>query len=490
MDTVETINDWIWNPMAYFALAVGLFFTVVTGAVQFRRIGDMFRQITAKKRNEDGISSFQAMLLTLSSRIGVGNIAGVATALVAGGPGALFWMVVVALVGAASSFAETVLAQVYKRKIDGEHRGGAPFYVQFGLKLRWLAVVLAALYLAGYGLVFPGVQSNNIASSIEVAFSIPVWVTAIGLTALLAFTILGGTRRIVRTAQIMVPVMAVGYIVFAALIIGFNLGEVVPTVQMILSSAFGVDQIFGGMTGAAIAWGVRRAVFSNVAGVGEGTFGSAAASVSHPAKQGLVQAFSVFIDTVVVCTATGVMILITGSFNVEHEGETVVEHVPGVEAGVAYTQEAVDTLLSGFGPAFVALALLFFAFTALIAFYYIADTNLAYIRGRTGGLPEWALKTGFLAITFFGAVVSADLMWGLGDIGYGLLGWVNMLAILAMAPVVRKVVKDYDSQIQAGGDPVFDPEAVGISGAEYWEEEVRSRRGEGTDETLSSGSGG
>ncbi|WP_022873912.1 alanine/glycine:cation symporter family protein [Nesterenkonia alba] len=475
MDVIGTINDWIWNPMAYFALAVGLFFTIVTGAVQFRRIGDMLRQITAKKQSDEGISSFQALLLTLSSRIGVGNIAGVATALLAGGPGALFWMVVVALVGAASSFAETVLAQVYKRKIDGEHRGGAPFYVEFGLKLRWLAVVLATLYLCGYGFVFPGVQSNNIASSIEVAFNVPVWLTAIGLTALLAFTIVGGTRRIVRTAQIMVPIMAVGYIVFAVLIIGANLGEVIPTAQMILGSAFGVDQVFGGMAGAAIAWGVRRAVFSNVAGVGEGTFGSAAASVTHPAKQGLVQAFSVFIDTVVVCTATGVMILITGSFNVEHDGDTVVEYVPGIEAGVAYTQEAVNTLFSGFGPAFVAAALFFFAFTALIAFYYIADTNLAYIRRRTGGAPEWVLKLGFLGITFFGSVVSADLMWGLGDIGYGLLGWVNMLAILAMTPVVRKVIKDYDQQMRAGVDPVFDPQKLGISGAEYWEEASRTK---------------
>ncbi|WP_044495240.1 alanine/glycine:cation symporter family protein [Nesterenkonia massiliensis] len=475
MELIGAVNDWIWNPMAYFALAVGLFFTILTGAVQFRRLPDMIRQITEKKNNDDGISSFQALLLTLSSRIGVGNIAGVATALLAGGPGALFWMVVAALVGAASSFAETVLAQVYKRKIDGEHRGGAPFYVEFGLKLRWLAVVLSTLYLLGYGFVFPGVQSNNIASSIEVAFNVPVWLTALGLTALLAFTILGGTRRIVKTAQIMVPVMAVGYIVFAILIIGANLGQVVPTLQMILGAAFGMDQVLGGMAGAAIAWGVRRAVFSNVAGVGEGTFGAAAAAVSHPAKQGLVQAFSIFIDTVVVCTATGVMILITDSFNVEHNGETVIEHVPGVQAGVAYTQEAVNTLFSGFGPAFVAIALFFFAFTALIAFYYIADTNLAYIRRRSGGAAEWVLKIGFLAITFFGSVASADLMWGLGDIGYGLLGWVNMLVILAMTPVVRKVIKDYDEQMRAGVNPVFDPQKLGISGAQHWEEEVAYR---------------
>ncbi|GAA3060860.1 MULTISPECIES: alanine/glycine:cation symporter family protein [Actinomycetes] len=469
MDLINTINDWIWNPMAYFALAVGAFFTVITGAVQFRRIGDMLRQITAKKNQDGGISSFQALLLTLSSRIGVGNIAGVATALMAGGPGALFWMIVTALVGASSSFAETVLSQVYKRRIDGELRGGAPFYVEFGLRMRWLAVGLAVLYLLGYGLMFPGVQSNNIAASMEVAFDVPVWATALLLTGLLAFTIIGGTRRIVRTAQVMVPIMAVGYILMATVIIGANLGQLVPTIQMILGAAFGADQVFAGMAGAAVAWGVRRAVFSNVAGVGEGTFGSAAAAVSHPAKQGLVQAFSVFIDTVVVCTATGVMILITESFNVEHRGATIVEHAPGIEAGVAYTQLAVDELLPDLGPSFVAIALFFFAFTALIAFYYIADTNLAYIRRRSGGAPEWMLRAGFLAITFLGSVASAEAMWGLGDVGYGLLGWINMLVLLALSPIVFKVTRDYDAQCRSGVDPCFHPNQLGIAGAHHWD---------------------
>jgi alanine or glycine:cation symporter, AGCS family len=468
MDLLSTLNGWIWNPMAYFALAVGLFFTVLTGAVQFRRFPDMLRQVMAKPHDDKGVAPLQALLLTLASRVGVGNIAGVATAIATGGPGALFWMVVTALVGSASAFAETVLSQVFKRRIDGEHRGGAPFYVEFGLKLKWLAVLLAVAYMICYGFVFSGVQSNNIASSLDVAFGMPAWLTAILLTGLLGFTIIGGTKRIIRAAQLLVPVMAAGYILVTAVIIVMNLDQVLPSIELVLASAFGRDQIFGGMAGAAIAWGVRRAVFSNVAGVGEGTFGSAAASTSHPAKQGLVQALSIFLDTVVVCNATGIMIIITGSYNVLDGERTVVEHVPGMEAGVAYTQTAIDSAVGGFGPVFVAIALLFFAFTTMVAFYYIAETNLGYLRGTTGGWPSAVLKIGAMTITAFGALVSADAMWLIGDIGYGLLGWANMLVILALSPVVYKVIKDYDRQRRQHLDPTFDPVALGIGNADFW----------------------
>lgn len=473
MDLVKvlgTINDWIWNPMAYFALFVGLVFTVITKAVQFRRIPDMFREITAKPLDKEGVAPVQALLLTLASRVGVGNIAGVATAIYAGGPGAIFWMVVTALLGSASSYAETVLSQVFKRRVDGEHRGGAPFYVEYGLKLRWVAVVLAVGYMVGYGFVFSGVQANNIVNSMEVAFSMPTWVSAMLLTALMAITIIGGTRRIVHVAQLAVPFMAVGYILCAFIIILMNLDQVLPTIGLVLGSAFGRDAVFGGIAGAAIAWGVRRAVFSNVAGVGEGTFGSAAASVTHPAKQGFIQSLSIFIDTVVVCQATGIMIVITGSYNVVNKGTTLAENLPGVTAGVAYTQTAINNVIANFGPGFVAIALLFFAFTSMIAFYYIAETNLTYIRRRTGGWPSWVVKAGSIFITAFGSLISANAMWSIGDIGYGLLGWANMLVILALIPVVIKVTRDYDRQRKAGLDPVFDPTALGITGADYWTE--------------------
>lgn len=471
METISTISDSIWNPMAYFALAVGLFFTLATGFIQFRRLPDMLRLIVSKKESSEGISSAQALLLTLASRVGVGNIAGVATAIAAGGPGALFWMVLCALLGAASSFAESTLAQVFKRKVNNEHRGGMPFYIEHGLKLKWLAVVVSLMALVGYGFVFPGVQSNNIASSVEGAFSIPTWVTAIAVTALMAFVIIGGTKRIVGAAQLMVPVMAIGYVIAAMVILAVNYQQIMPTLSLIVTSAFGTNQIFGGIVGAAIAWGVRRAVFSNVAGVGEGTYGSAAAAVSHPAKQGLVQSFSIFIDTVVVCSATGLMIVMTGSYNVfAEDGEPMVEGVPGLEAGAAYTQQAIDTVMPSFGPGFVAVALFFFAFTTLVAFYYIAKTNLVYLTGKdVSPVLDWVLKAGMLAITFFGSVVNASLMWTIGDIGYGSLGWINMLCILALSRVVFKVTRDYDRQRKLGLNPVFRPAALGIKGADFWE---------------------
>lgn len=471
METLVAISDGLWNPMAYFALAVGLFFTLVTGAAQFRLLPDTMRLIFQPKEDDGGgISSLQALLLTLSSRVGVGNIAGVGTAIAAGGPGALFWMVTCALLGAASSFAESTLAQVYKRKINGEHRGGMPFYVRYGLRIKWLAAALAVMTAVGYGFIFPGVQSNNIASSMEKAFSIPTWITAIGVTALLAFVVLGGTKRVVNAAQLMVPVMAVGYILTAVVIVLVNFDQVLPAIGMIFSSAFGMHEVFGGIAGAAVAWGVRRAVFSNVAGVGEGTYGSAAASVSHPAKQGLVQSFSIFIDTVVVCFATGIMIIMTGAYNVfDDRGEAIVTNLPNVEAGSGYTQEAVSSVLPGFGPGFVAIALFFFAFTTLVAFYYIAHTNLVFLVGRElGPVLSWVLKLGMLAITFYGAVESAATMWTIGDIGYASIGWVNMVCILLLTPVVIKVIRDYDRQRKTGADPVFDPRPLNIRGADFW----------------------
>ncbi|WP_437583232.1 alanine/glycine:cation symporter family protein [Paramicrobacterium sp. CJ85] len=472
MNVVTAINDLIWNPMAYLALGLGLFFTVLTRGIQFRHIPDMIRELGAKKDTPDGNSPLQAVLLTLASRVGVGNIAGVATAIYAGGPGAMFWMVMCALLGSASAYAESTLAQVFKTKVDGEHRGGVPFYVEKGLKAKWLAVILAVMILAGYGFVFPGVQSNNIAQSMNEAFSIPLWVSAVVVTVLLGVVIIGGTKRIVAVAQVFVPFMAIGYIIATVVLLAMNADQIWPTMQLVLSSAFGVNPIFGGILGAAVAWGVRRAVFSNVAGVGEGTFGAASAAVRHPAKQGLVQAFSIFIDTVVVCNATGTMILITGLYDVtDDKGGLLFDGAGGMTAGPAYTQSAIDTIAPGIGPGFVAIALFFFAFTTLIAFFYIAKTNLVYLLdGRKGRALDWLLKIGMIAITFYGSVESPDLIWAIGDIGYGSIGWVNMICILLLSPVVYKVTKDYDRQRRAGKELTFNPEALGIKRAHFWME--------------------
>ncbi|MDO5696641.1 MAG: alanine/glycine:cation symporter family protein [Dermatophilus congolensis] len=471
LEILVQISDLIWNPMAFMALGVGFFFTVLTKGIQFRRFPDMIKSIFEKKSADDGgTSPLQAILLTIGGRVGVGNIAGVGTAISAGGPGALFWMMLCSLLGAASAYAESVLAQVFKERALNEHRGGMPYYVEKGLKLRWLAVVLATMTFVGYGFVFPGVQANSIAVSMDNAFGVSTWISASVLTLVLGLVIWGGTQRIVHVAQVLVPIMAPGYLLAAFAILVVNADQIWPTIVLVMSSAFGTNAVFGGIMGTAVAWGVRRSVFSNVAGVGEGTYVAASASVRHPSKQGLAQALSIFVDTTLICSATGVMIIMTGMYNTPNpEGGFLYEGVPGMSAGPANTQAAIDTIMPGMGPGFLAVALFFFAFTTMIAFFYIATTNLVFLgKGHPSPKLMFALKLGTLAITFFGCVASAQTIWTIGDIGYGSIGWVNMICILMLSPMVVKVTRDYDAQMAAGKDPVFDPRPLGIENADFW----------------------
>src|SRR5690606_24713823 len=357
MQILVAINDWLWNPLVVLALGLGLTFTMLTRGVQFRLLPEMIRQIRSGKSGGsdagEGLSPFQALMLTLSSRIGVGNIAGVATAIAAGGPGALVWMAVMALVGATLAFVESTLAQIYKRKVDGRLWGGIPYYIERGLGRKWLAAVAAATALSLYGLLAPGIQAHNITAAVHTATGVSPWISGAVITAAFAYIVFGGRKRIVAVADTLVPVMAVGYIVAAVVVLAANAPALPGAVWQILTSAFGAHAVFGGIVGSAVAWGVRRALFSNVAGVGEGTYGSAAADVSHPVKQGLVQGFSIYIDTLFVCMATGLMIVVTGSFNVQTaDGRVLAENLPGTEAGPAYTQEAVGSVLSGAGPGF------------------------------------------------------------------------------------------------------------------------------------------
>ncbi|GAB3292300.1 alanine/glycine:cation symporter family protein [Parasphingorhabdus pacifica] len=478
MEMLSTISGWIWDPMAYFALGIGVFFTLLTKGVQFRRLPDMLKQLRTSKSGDGGLSSFQTLALTMSSRVGVGSIAGVATAVAAGGPGAIMWMAITALVGSTCAYAEAVLAQVYKRRVRGEDRGGMPYYIKYGLRAPWLAVIVAVVTMIGYGFVFPGIQANNIASSAQLAFGLDAWMTGLFITAVLAFVIVGGTRRVVHVAQAVVPFMSLGYILTAFVVIGLNLDEVPHALLVILYSAVGVDQVFAGVLGYAVAWGVRRAVFASATGLGEGTFAAAAARTTHPGKQGIIQAFSIYIDILLICMATGLMIVITGAYHVKNPaGGFIVNNVPGVVAGPNFVQSAIDTSLPGWGSTFVALAVLLFAFTSQVFFFYVASTNLVFLLGeRRNRMLEAVLKVGALAISFFGAVANADAMWAAGDIGYGLIGWMNMISVLLLAPVVRKVIRDYDDQRRSGLDPVFDPHRVGIQGAEYWEREVAAQR--------------
>jgi alanine or glycine:cation symporter, AGCS family len=466
----------IWSPvMIYFCIGVGLLFSILTRFLQVRLIKDMVVQMFKGGSSASGVSSFQSLAMSLSGRVGTGNIAGTATAIAFGGPGAVFWMWAIAFIGASSAFIESTLAQIYKVKQDGEYRGGPAYYIEKGIGWKWYAVLFSLATLLAIGVLMPGIQSNSIALGLDNAFNVNTSVTGIGLVILLAVIIFGGVKRIAGVASYVVPFMAIAYILMALVIVGMNIGEIPGVLKLIFSSAFGADAAFGGIIGSAIAWGVKRGIYSNEAGQGTGPHHAAAAEVSHPAKQGLVQASSVYIDTLLVCSATAFMILFTGAYNVEKpDGTAIVTNLEGVEAGPAYTQAAIESVIPGFGAGFVAIALFFFAFTTIMAYYYMAETNVAYLlKGRNAKPAIFILKLVLLGATFYGAVKEAALAWALGDIGLGIMVWLNLIAILILAKPALRALKDYEAQKKQGLDPVFNSKKLGIKNAEFWEEEYK-----------------
>lgn len=464
--------------MIVFCLGVGLLFTILTKFVQVRLFGDMIKQLFSGKASSAGVSSFQALSISLSGRVGTGNIAGTATAIAMGGPGAVFWMWMIAFIGASSAFVESTLAQVYKSKQEGEYRGGPAYYIEKGIGWRWYGIIFAFAALLAMSLLMPGLQANAIGSGLNNAFGINKQIIAISLVIIIGLIIFGGVKRIASVAQFVVPFMAVAYVLVSFFIIALNITELPAVFGLIFRSAFAVDSAFGGIIGAAIAWGVKRGIFSNEAGQGTGPHAAAAAEVSHPAKQGLVQAFSVYIDTILVCSATAFMILFTGSYNVvdpENEGQFLRNNLgDAVEAGPAYTQAAVESVIPGFGAGFVGVALLFFAFTTIMAYYYIAETNVAYLmRGRSNKIPMFILKIVLLMATYFGVVRTTQVAWDLGDVGLGIMVWLNLIALLLLAKPALAVLKDYDEQRKQGLDPTFNPEKLGIKNAEFWTKEYK-----------------
>ncbi|MCG3088875.1 alanine/glycine:cation symporter family protein [Sporosarcina cyprini] len=469
---VSLLNDILWStPVIYILLGVGLVFSILTRFLQVRHIKEMVRLMFQGKSSEAGVSSFQAMSIALSGRVGTGNIAGVATAIFYGGPGAVFWMWAIAFIGASSAFVESTLAQIYKVKQDGQYRGGPAYFIEKGIGWKWFGMTFAIAALIAMAVLMPGVQSNSIAAGMKNAFSMPTWVTGAVIILLLGFIILGGVKRIASTAQVIVPFMALGYILFSVIIIAMNITALPEVIGLIFKSAFAMDSAFGGIIGMAISWGVKRGVFSNEAGQGTGAHAAAAAEVSHPAKQGLVQAFSVYIDTLLVCSATAFMILFTGAFNTQAEdGSYIVHNLVDVEQGPGYTQAAVDTVMPGFGAGFVAIALFFFAFTTIMAYYYIAETNIAYLfRNRNSKTIMFVLKIIILLTAFIGAIRPAELAWALGDVGLGIMVWLNVIAIVILAKPALVALKDYERQKKAGLDPVFNPKKLGIKNADFWE---------------------
>ncbi len=458
-EIINSLNGLIWsNALILLCLGAGIYFSFVTKFVQVRYIKDMVKLLFKGKSSEQGVSSFQAFALALSGRIGTGNIAGVATAIAMGGPGSIFWMWAIAFLGSASAYIEATLGQIYKEVKDGQYRGGPAFYIEKGLGIKWYAALFAVVTILSMAVLLPGVQSNSIALSMKSAFQVPVEITGGVVVVFLAMIIFGGVKRIGKVAEFVVPFMALGYILLAQIIMILNYEKIPEVISLIISSAFNLEAAYSGVFGLAISWGIKRGIYSNEAGQGTAPHAAAAAEVSHPAKQGLVQAFSVYIDTLFVCTATAFMILFTGQYNVVNpEGGFIVENIPGVSIGPEFTQMAISTHFPSIGSGFVAFALMFFAFTTIMAYYYIAETNLSYLQ--KSGTRKWTvylLRFLILGATFYGSSRTAELAWTLGDIGVGLMAWLNVIAILLLRKPALKALKDYQEQKKAGKDPVYE----------------------------------
>jgi len=494
-EIVNTINSYIWSPyLIYLCLGTGVFFSILTRFAQVRHFREMWRLLMSGKSSEKGISSFQALAVSLSGRVGTGNIAGVAAAIGFGGPGAVFWMWIVAFLGAATAYIESTNAQIFKEEEDGLYRGGPAYYIEKALGQKWYAWTFAIATIVACGLMLPMVQSNGIGNAVEAVFGSGSTVntffgelsstkiyTATAIVMLLGFIIFGGVKRIANFTQVVVPFMALAYIIIAVVIIGLHLDQLPNVFMMIINDAFTPMAGFG----AAIGWGVKRGVYSNEAGQGTGPHAAAAAEVDHPAQQGLVQAFSVYIDTLFVCSATAFMILITQSYNVQLEGSSTFI-VQNLAADIAansplYTQNAVESVFTGIGKPFIAIALFFFAFTTILAYYFIAENNISYIK-RTFNIPAltFGLKVMIMAATFYGTVKAADVAWGMGDIGVGMMAWLNIIGIIAiffMSKPAIKALKDYERQQKEGvKEYTFDPKALGIKNAEFWEDRINKRK--------------
>ncbi|WP_112196169.1 sodium:alanine symporter family protein [Pseudomonas sp. LG1E9] len=449
----DLLNDLLWSKVLLVLLVtVGIGFTIASRFVQFRYFGRMFRILgqAFKREKHDHLSSIQALLLSVAGRVGAGNIAGVAVAITLGGPGAIFWMWVVGLMGMATSLLECTLAQTYKQaEGNGIYVGGPAYYITKGLgpRWRWLASSFAALLLVTFGLAFNGLQSYAAATSIEDAFGVPALVSGVALAAMAGLILFGGIKRIVRTSEVLVPIMALSYLLVTLVVIGMNFEKVPGTISLIFYSAFGLEPAVGGGIGAAIMMGLKRGLFSNEAGLGSGPNVAALAYVPHPVTQGIVQAFSVFIDTLVICSCTAFLILLSDVY------------VPGVESGVdaaALTQAAMATHVGEWGRTFVSLVLLMFVFSSIPYNYYLGETSLHYFFRNNRKLVN-AYRVVVVVLVFWGATNDLATVFGFADMTMALLALANLIALILLFKPGLRILKDYDAQVRQGVDsPVFD----------------------------------
>lgn len=457
-ELITTINDAIWGYGLIFVLiGCGLWFTWRTRFVQFRMVGEMIRLLTdsaidtvetqVKEKKTEGkrkhISSFQAFAVSVATRVGTGNLAGVASAIAVGGPGAVFWMWIIALIGSATAFVESTLAQLFKQKHKDSFIGGPAYYIQKGLHQRWMAITFAVLITCQFGLSNNSIQSNTICGAMQEAFGwSPLWVGAI-IAIVSLFIVFGGIHRIAQVSAVLVPVMAIGYVVLALAIIAMNIEHIPHVFKVIVLDAFGIQQIAGGGIGATIMYGVKRGLFSNEAGEGSAPNVAATASVTHPVKQGLIQALGVFTDTLIVCSCTAFIILISGLYQ-----------VPELN-GIALTQSALQSEVGSVGPVFIAVAILLFAFSTIIGNYYYGEANIRFITSNKMVMTTYRiLSAGVMVI--FGAMASFELVWNIVDFFMAFLTACNLIAIVFLGRYAFFLLEDFRKQKKQGiKDPVF-----------------------------------
>lgn len=452
MGIIDLINDVLWTYILI-ALLLGcaIWFTFKTRFVQFRMIKEMVRLLGDSGKKETGgekhISSFQAFAISIASRVGTGNLAGVATAIAVGGPGAVFWMWIIALLGASSSFVESTLAQLYKIKGKDSFLGGPAYYMHKGLKQPWMGALFAALITITFGFAFNSVQSNTLCAAFEGAFGFDHTTMGGIITVMTLITIFGGVQRIAKVSSIIVPVMALGYICLAVVIVLLNIKELPAVIELIISQAFGWKQALGGGVGIALMQGIKRGLFSNEAGMGSAPNAAATAHVSHPVKQGLIQTLGVFTDTLIICTCTAFIILFSGA------------PIDGSTNGVQLTQQALNNEIGSFGSIFVAIALFFFAFSSILGNYYYGEANIRYLTHR-----QWVVNIYRILVSgmvMFGALATLDLVWSLADVTMGLMALCNLIAIIFLGKYAFKLLDDYRAQKRAGiKEPVFTKERL------------------------------
>ena len=442
------MNDLLWGYCLIAALVgCGLWFTLRTRFVQFRMVPEMLRLLTDSSLKPKGaerhISSFQAFTVSLASRVGTGNLAGVATAIAVGGPGAVFWMWVMALVGAATAFVESTLGQLFKQPHKDSFIGGPAYYIQRGLHCQWMAVLFAVLITATFGLGNNSVQTNTICGAMEGAFGWNPALVGVVLVVMTLAIVFGGIQRIAHVSSVLVPVMAVGYFVLAVVIVVMNIQHVPHVLKVILMSAFGLEQAVGGTLGAAIMNGVKRGLFSNEAGEGSAPNAAATAAVSHPVKQGLIQSLGVFTDTLLVCSCTAFIILISGVYN-----------VPELN-GIMLTQRALESEVGSWGPVFVAVAIFLFAYSSIIGNYYYGEANVRFMTKSRTALTVYRLLSGGVMV-MFGALTTLEVVWGMIDFCMALLTACNLVAIAFLGRYAFRLLDDYRRQKRQGiKDPVF-----------------------------------